>query len=161
MLSLSGSSSTLLFSSIITCWLFRFKNAGVSSKRSFSALLRDSGSAFEGVSHMRRFEGVRNDAGLRRFNVVGDDLWYLPSIVNFWLVREGLDGVAKEFEAMIPSELRAFLDGVSMVLLGAGERRSKRPRKKPSFCGVGPIDLRWVGVWCIERGESYGSSKEG
>ena len=38
---------------------------------------------------------------------------------------------------------RWCLEGVP-VLSDSGERESKRPRTQPSFCGVGPIEVRKI-----------------
>lgn len=49
------------------------------------------------------------------------------------------------------SVLRVCSDGVG----AAGERRSKIPRTRPFFCGVGPMAVRCaVGVLCVEIGGS-------
>lgn len=76
------------------------------------------------------------------------------------LLRKFLDGVTTAFKLTGPRKFRDFLEGVC-VSFESGDRRSKRPRTRPSFCGVGPKDLRWVGVWWADRGASYGSSKYG
>lgn len=54
------------------------------------------------------------------------------------------------------------LEGV-FVLSDSGERKSKRPRTQPSFCGVGPIEARKIeGVlFRADMGGSYGSKVDG
>lgn len=56
-------------------------------------------------------------------------------------LRECFDGVATEFAVIGPWEFRSFFEGV-WVAVEAGDRRSKRPRTRPSFCGVGPKEVR-------------------
>lgn len=54
------------------------------------------------------------------------------------------EGVLRLFPAVDVREDRPwFLEGVP-VLFDSGERKSKIPRTRPSFCGVGPIEMRKV-----------------
>lgn len=67
------------------------------------------------------------------------------------ILRRRFDGVFRLFEWMGFSVLRVCFGGVGT----AGERRSKMPRTRPFFCGVGPMDVRCaIGVLCAERGGS-------
>ena len=54
------------------------------------------------------------------------------------------EGVLRLFPAIDVREgLPWFLEGVP-VLSVSGDRKSKIPRTRPSFCGVGPIEMRKV-----------------
>lgn len=115
---------------------------------------------------MRCDEGVAAAVVVRRAgegvnSVVGREgltrllLGVFASSLSF-CARFFFEGVLRLFPAMDVREGRPwFLEGVP-VLSDSGERKSKIPRTKPSFCGVGPIEVRKVeGVFFrADRGAS-------
>lgn len=50
---------------------------------------------------------------------------------------------------------------VSFVRDGVPARRSKRPRTRPSFCGVGPIDVGTTGLKRVRLMEGVARPAEG
>lgn len=106
---------------------------------------------------VRRAKGVKNEAW---FEALGGEVLsrFMDGVFSWSLSgafckisRRRFDGVLKLFGYIGFSVLRGCFDGVG----AAGERRSKIPRTRPFFCGVGPMDLRCaVGVLYVERGAS-------
>ena len=129
----------------------------MSSNCNFDTPAREErGVWFEG-GRVRRADGVKNEAC---FEAVGGEILsrFVDGVFSWSSVgasckisRRRFDGVFRLFGYIGFSVLRGCFDGVGP----AGERRSKIPRTRPFFCGVGPMDLRCaVGVLYMERGAS-------
>lgn len=103
---------------------------------------------------MRCEEGVAAAAVVRRVAESGNSVTGREGLARLLLgvlassssfcARFFFEGVLRLFPAMDVRVGRPwFLEGVPFFS-DSGERKSKIPRTRPSFCGVGPIEVRKV-----------------